>query len=81
MASRVTTSLARKTSGWASDYSHKNPGWQLAWDDFLGSKKPCVIDMRVAMQQIIEDDPWMDEPMVNEDEMLAAADDAVGEDW
>jgi hypothetical protein len=37
--------------------------------------------MRVAMQQIIEDDPWMDVPLADDDEVLRAADAELGEDW
>ena len=33
------------------------------------------------MQQIIEDDPWMETPLFNHDEILAAADAGVGADW
>ena len=77
----MTSSFADGTSRQASDYSHENPGWRLAWNEFRRSGKPCPINMRVALQQIVEDDPWMDWPLLNDDEILAAADAGVGADW
>lgn len=45
----------------ASEYSHENPGWQIAWADgrFPWQRKP--IDMNIALQQLINDadDPWL----------------------
>ena len=31
--------------------------------------------------EIIEDDPWMDTPLLDHDELLAAADAAEGDEW
>ena len=81
LASKVTPFFASMTSKQASLYSHDNPGWKLAWDDFGRTKKPAAINLRIALQQIIEDDPWMDLPFMNDDEILAAADAGVGADW
>lgn len=81
LASAVTAFFADATSRQASDYSHENPGWLLAWNEFRRSGKPCPINMRVALQQIVEDDPWMDWPLLNDDEILAAADAGLGADW
>jgi hypothetical protein len=81
LVSAVTTYFADATSGRASEYSHENPGWRLSWNEFRRMGRPCAINMRVAMQQIIEDDPWMEGPLLNDDEMLAAADAEVGVDW
>ncbi len=81
LVSVVTSFFADSTSRWASDYSHENPGWQLAWNEYRRTGRPCAINMRVALQQIIEDDPWMDLPLLNDDEILAAADAGVGVDW
>lgn len=81
LASKVTSFFAAATSRQASDYSHENPGWELAWDDFRRTGKPVAINLRIALQQIIEDDPWMDTPLLDDDELLAAADAAEGDEW
>jgi len=81
LAATVTSFFADATSRQASDYSHENPGWQLAWNEYLNTKRITAINLRIAMQQIIEDDPWMDGPLLNDDEILAAADAGVGADW
>lgn len=77
----VTSFFASATSRQASDFSHDNPGWQLAWEESRRTGRPGVINMRVAMQQIIEDDPWMDAPLVSDDELMDAADRALGAEW
>ena len=77
----VTNFFADATSRNASEFSHLNPGWKLAWDQYLLDGKPTAINMRIAMQQIVEADPWMQVPLASDDEVLAAADSAVGDDW
>ena len=54
LLSAVTTYFAERTSRLASEYSHENPGWRLAWNSFLRTGKPCPINMRVALQQIVD---------------------------
>jgi hypothetical protein len=81
LISAVTTHFADLTSKQASDFSHENPGWQLAWNAFRRTGKACAINMHIAMQQIIEDDPWMDSPLLGDDEIFAAADAGDGADW
>jgi len=81
LVSDVTNFFADATSQNASDFSHQNPGWQLAWNHYLREGKPAAVDMRIAMQQIVESDPWMQVPLSGEDEILAAADKAIGDDW
>lgn len=81
LVSAVTSFFADATSTRASEYSHENPGWQLAWNKYRKTGKPSAVNMRIAMQQIIEDDPWMDFPLLNDDEILAAADEGDGADW
>ena len=81
LANAVTSYFAEGTSRQASEYSHENPGWRLAWNQYRRTGKPCAINMRIALQQIVEDDPWLDRPMMNDDEILAAADEACGVDW
>ena len=62
---------AREIGRWArhrtpkelSDFSHQNVGWKIAWDAGLGSERPArPISMRIAMQQLLDVDPWLDEP-------------------
>jgi hypothetical protein len=80
LAAAVASNFALLSSRQASDYSHDNPGWRLAWNDYRRSGKPAAIDMRVAMQQVIEDDPWMEIPP-SDDEVLADADAGIGDEW
>ena len=77
----VTKFFADSTSVEASEFSHKNPGWQIAWNHFLREKKPACVNMRIAMQQIIECDPWMATPTIEDTEILSAADSGIGDDW
>lgn len=81
LASAVTGFFGEMTSGRASDYSHENPGWRMAWDAYRQTGKPQPVNLRIALQQIVEDDPWMDLPLLSDDEMLAAADVGDGADW
>ncbi len=60
---RVAAYFAEKTAKEASDYSHENPGWRIAWNDGAGaSGPPKPIDLHLAMLQVLDDDPWLDEP-------------------
>ncbi|WP_287129685.1 type II toxin-antitoxin system antitoxin SocA domain-containing protein [Candidatus Cyanaurora vandensis] len=46
----------------ASDLSHENLGWRLAYQEGLEAKKsPLPINMTIAMQQVLDDDPWLSE--------------------
>lgn len=81
LVSAVTAFFSGLSSRQASDFSHENPGWQLAWDTYRHTGRPTAVNMRVAMQQIVEDDPWMDLPLLDDDEILAAADAGDGVDW
>ena len=66
-----------------SDFSHDNPGWRIAHEDEkLADGRKQVVDMNIAMQQIIDDDPWIDEP--RGDALRAAcraADTTLGLPW
>ncbi len=79
--SDVTGFFADASSRLVSDFSHRNPGWQLAWNHYLREGRPAAVNMQIAMQQIIESDPWIQVPVSDDDEILAAADDSVGDDW
>src|SRR5438105_3859545 len=63
--------ILRDAAAWAkaqsasqlSDYSHDNPGWKAAWDAGLGAKAHAQpINLRIAVQQLLDDDPWMNAP-------------------
>lgn len=60
----------------ASDLSHKNPGWQ----DARCRGERAMIDMMLAMQQVIDQDPWLDQP-VTPDEAEALANTAETQAW
>ncbi len=75
---------AKKESASAlSDYSHKNIGWQLAWAAGLGQSHPAQkVDLHIAMQQIMERDPWLDEEPTSEvEQAFAFADSEPGTVW
>lgn len=82
LASQVGAYFGNLSSTKASDYSHENVGWQVAYDEGLRAGQPAKpIDMLIAMQQILEDDPWLHEPIDLDDSIFAAADAADGVDW
>lgn len=47
----------------ASDLSHKNPGWKEA----RGRGDRATIDMLLAMQQVIDQDPWLEQPLTDDE--------------
>lgn len=60
------TNVTRKLEQWSarevSEFSHENVGWMIAhaaWKKRGGSA--IEINMHIAMQQILEHDPWLDE--------------------
>ncbi|HNN97716.1 type II toxin-antitoxin system antitoxin SocA domain-containing protein [Haliangium sp. UPWRP_2] len=58
----------------ASDLSHKNPGWREA----RTRGERASIDMTLAMQQVIDQDPWLDQPLTaDEKEALSSSADTV----
>jgi hypothetical protein len=74
IARLVARKIEAKTAAWVSDYSHENLAWQSAFRDRTGAP----IDMHLALQQVIEADPWLDEddgPSEVADALTAAADD------
>lgn len=67
LAEEMGRDVARLTSATASEFSHKNPGWRLAYDSGLGAGKGAKpINMLVALQQLNDSDEddgdrWLDE--------------------
>lgn len=83
LAGKVSRWRSRKTSRELSNYSHENLGWIIAYRNARQpSGRAQVIDMHIAMQQILDDDPWMDD-LDTGDIMRAceAADSRKGEFW
>ncbi len=66
LARRIADNVAAFSSRGVTDVAHRNPGWKAAWARGNGSP----VNMLVAMQQILDEDPWLsDEP---DDEVNAA---------
>ena len=55
--------ICKKTARQLSDFSHLNPGWKLAYHSGTGSSQPKPINMFIAMQQIVDSDPWLNQPL------------------
>lgn len=83
LAETVGGWISRRSAAEVSHYSHKNLGWKMAFRDGLGANaKPQPIDLSIAMQQILDDDPWLSEPLGEESlAVVAAADHGRGEVW
>jgi hypothetical protein len=83
LAERVSQWCSGQTSWGVSDFSHQNPGWIIAREEERhASGKKQVIDMNIAMQQIVDHDPWMNEPLsVASLAACRSADDAKGDPW
>ncbi len=80
MAHTIGRWAASKQAVELSDFSHENPAWQLAWD--RGSGQGSSIDMRLAIQQLADADPWLDEPLSpSEKSAFGAADVGVSRPW
>ena len=78
-AGEIAEWVQRQTSSAISQRSHQNPGWKLAYDTGLaGDGKPRSSDMIVAMQELLDDDPWMDEPLTAEEKAAVAEVDLEG---
>jgi len=94
LAAEIAKEAAKHTSARLSEISHDNPGWIIAYDRGLKQKRsPEKIDMFIALQQIvdadpfalqqIEDaDPWLTAPPDEEfQRAVNAASSSGGEEW
>ncbi len=58
----IVKQVGAKCSSWtsarASDFSHENQGWTIG----LGADKRRI-NLVIAMQQVVDDDEWLDEPL------------------
>jgi Protein of unknown function (DUF4065) len=64
LANSISRLFAPRTSTLLSNFSHDNPGWILAYKDFVAGRPAPEINMRIAMQQVAwedddDDDRWM----------------------
>jgi len=75
--------FALTNSSDVSYYSHDNPAWQAAWEQ--GGKqggRPLPINMRVALQQVIDRDPWLDSPADGDlNDAFDEAEQGENEEW
>jgi uncharacterized phage-associated protein len=55
---QIAAQFQRWSSTQVSRFSHDNAGWATAWETFQSGGKPDI-DMNLAMQQIMEDDEWL----------------------
>ena len=64
VAAEIGKEVAGLTSAEASNFSHDNPGWQVAYNTGLGGGgRAKSINMTLAMQQLEQPedrDPWLD---------------------
>ena len=58
---KVALVIATMTSARASDLAHKNPGWSVAYRG--PNRQGDIIDMDIALQQVMESDPWLSSPL------------------
>lgn len=82
LVQRIALWFSSKTSREASDFAHENLGWEIAYQEGLGMKQPPKpINLYIAMQQIMDSDPWMDSSYSVSPEAIAAADQDEGIPW
>jgi hypothetical protein len=69
----IVKGISKMSSTAASDFSHANPGWQLAYRDGLERGRPAQpINMLIAMQQLADRDPWLAEDLDPQTLQIAA---------
>lgn len=62
LAEQVSKRFETMTSTAASDLSHNNAGWILARSRHREGHAAVLIDLHVAMQELLDDDPWLNTP-------------------
>ena len=71
IAQLVARKIHGRTAAWVSDYSHENEAWQQAFRAGTGT----AISMVLAMQQVLDADPWLEaEPDDGFRDAMAGAD-------
>ena len=60
-AREIAKYFSKLTSKKASEISHQNPGWMIAYAEGRGrGNPPKPINMRIAMQEFAGTDPWLE---------------------
>jgi uncharacterized phage-associated protein len=63
LAVRIANFIAQQSAREVSKLSHSNPGWLVAFNKGRARNlAPAPIDMFLALQQLGDDDPWLNEP-------------------
>jgi hypothetical protein len=76
VAQFVSRKIHGKSATWVSDLSHENEAWISAFRTGPGTP----INMIIALQQLVEDDPWItgtDDTQATQTFLRASADDGV----
>lgn len=81
LVAEIAQGVGRFTSTRASDFSHDNPGWQMAQETGKMRGHPAPIDMFIAMQQVLDDDPWLSEKLDDETRAIAERADRAELEW
>ena len=82
LVDEVASFVGKLTSTKASDLSHENPGWQIAYSAGQGQGSPPLpIDMLIAMQQVLDDDPWLSEDIDDETRAVAERSSSAELEW
>jgi len=55
LAGEVARKIGRVTAAQVSDFSHANPGWDLAIKQGVGTG----VNMHLALQQLLDEDDWL----------------------
>jgi hypothetical protein len=71
LAGKIAAFASKFTSNDISDFSHENIGWKVARQRYMPGKQAPEVDLCIAMQQILEEDPWMNEPLDTETARIA----------
>lgn len=63
LAVKIAQFVAEQSARGVSNLSHANPGWVVAFNKGRGRNlAPAPIDMYLALQQLGDEDPWLNEP-------------------
>jgi uncharacterized phage-associated protein len=83
IAKEIAQDISRMTAAAVSRLSHKNPGWKLAYDSGMkATGKALAINLRIALQELAEADPWLKQPLTAQEcGAVEGADRGEGENW
>lgn len=65
LAEKIGASFSTLTSMAVSVFSHENPGWMMAHRNYVDGRPAPKINMRLALQQLCddEDEGWLEAPL------------------